>query len=329
VFGSGQSPSPVMLIGEGPGDDEGIEGVPFVGASGQELDRHLERTRIYRSNVYVTNLKKLWEDGNPDPTPADIEEWGPLLEQEIAEVNPSFIGTVGRFSTRYLLGDVDMERVHGIPHRIERVVPGSQFTRTLIVVPIYHPAAGMYSPELGSLVQWDFEQLAKVIEGSIPARPPEDQFPAVDYRELTDADAGWIVDEIASAQFMWLAIDTEGLRNRPWGLSFCVRPGTGYVVRKDSRAAIDAIFAAIAFNAAHSSSCCTTRSTTLKSSATSELEIPEGRYIDTMVLAYLLCLEPQALKLLAYRLAGMEMSEYLEIVQVTRTSASQTSIWPG
>jgi uracil-DNA glycosylase family 4 len=325
VLGSGNLPSPVMLIGEGPGDDEGIVGIPFVGASGQELDRHLERVRIYRYNCYVTNLGKVWRDGNPDPTAADIEEWGPVLEQEIAECNPAYIGTVGRHSTRYLLGDVDMERVHGIPHRLERPIPGSSLTRTVIVVPIYHPAAGMYSPELGALVQWDFEQLGKVIEGKIAARPPEDQFPSTDYRELTDDDADyveWLIEsKVDSAHltglghpWLWLAVDTEGLTKRPWGGSFSLEPGTGYVFRKHSHKLIATIFACIRrhsdlvvllHNALHD----------LEVLRDMELEIPEGQYIDTMVLAYLLCLEPQALKLLGYRLAGMEMSEYLEIVK--------------
>lgn len=131
----GPTDADVMLIGEAPGANEVEEGEPFVGRAGNKMDDILHDIGVKRSELYITNLVKIRPPENRDPKKDEIEAWAPLLEQEIKEVEPEIIVTLGNFPSRYMLDtSKGISKMHG---RI--------FTREgQKIMPVYHPAATLY-----------------------------------------------------------------------------------------------------------------------------------------------------------------------------------------
>lgn len=135
VFGDGSPDADLMFIGEGPGYHEDKQGIPFVGAAGQLLNRLLEEIGLSRPEVYITNVVLCRPPGNRDPLPDEIESCKPYLEQQISLVNPRVIVTLGNFATRFILArPAAISRVRGQKH----VVNGR------VVIPTYHPAAVLH-----------------------------------------------------------------------------------------------------------------------------------------------------------------------------------------
>lgn len=133
----------VMLVGEAPGANEVEEGEPFVGRAGEKMNKVLRDIGVDRSELYITNLVKIRPPDNRDPKKEEIEAWAPLLEEEIENVDPDIILTLGNFSSREMLDTKKgISQIHG---RI--------FSREgRKIMPIYHPAATLYdrskTPEL-------------------------------------------------------------------------------------------------------------------------------------------------------------------------------------
>ncbi len=321
-------PSRLAIVGEGPGTDEDQAGWPFVGRSGEELDRFLNTYHIEPDATFITNIGRIYSIGNPDPTPDDIATWEPLLHEELNTAQPIYIAAVGRIATRYFLGDVDMGTVHGIPYLVQ--IPWLDNGRggRVVVVPVTHPAAGFHSTETQALIAYDFAQLALTVRGSLTPRDPNthDEFPDPVYLDLTDSsDHLALIGEVlaggTAAAPLNVAIDTEGLLGGvPWGLSFATEPGVAYVIRRVHQVAMQVFHSrllagiragrirVILHNSLHD----------LRVLRELGLPIPDGSFVDTMVLAYHLCVEPQGLKPLAYRHCGMEMESYDEQVQDAR-----------
>ncbi|HMC51659.1 MAG TPA: uracil-DNA glycosylase [Acidimicrobiales bacterium] len=135
VFGVGDPHADLMLVGEAPGRDEDLQGEPFVGRSGQLLDRLLwEELGMRRSQVYIGNSVKCRPPGNRDPQPEEIAACRPYLEGQIAHIQPRVILTLGNAATRTLL-----ER----PEGITRLRGRSYRFRTGVLVPTFHPAAAL------------------------------------------------------------------------------------------------------------------------------------------------------------------------------------------
>lgn len=315
-------PSRLAVVGEGPGADEDQAGFPFVGRSGEELDRFLDTYGIEPDHTFITNIGRVFRFGNPDPTEEDIELWEPLLKEELNVAKPIWIAAVGRISTRYFLGDVDMEAVHGIPFLV--VLPWLDNGRggRVVVCPIYHPAAGFHSTELQANIAYDFAQLSATVTGRLTPRQPElaDKFPDPEYRDLTDANLELIQRLLiggSRAMPLVVSIDTEGLPRLPWGLSFSVESGQAFVIRKVHHTALQVFYQClitgiregrihvVLHNSLHD----------LRVLRELGIPIPDSSFTDTMVLAYHLCIEPQGLKPLAFRHCGMVMDSYDEIVQ--------------
>jgi DNA polymerase len=122
VWGEGPVPCRIMFIGEGPGSQEDRTGRPFFfrAKAGQEFNHILKRHDMAREDVFVTNMVKCHCPNDADPTDEQISACLVWLELEIEAVQPEIIVPMGRFATRYFLGDVDMEQVHGFPYIINR-----------------------------------------------------------------------------------------------------------------------------------------------------------------------------------------------------------------
>lgn len=135
VFGAGRADADLMFVGEGPGAEEDRQGLPFVGRSGQLLDRLLrEELGLDRSEVYIANVVKCRPPDNRDPKPDEIAACRPWLHAQVDLVAPRVIVTLGRFAAQVLLETTD-----GINRLRGRTYP----FRGGVLVPTLHPAAAL------------------------------------------------------------------------------------------------------------------------------------------------------------------------------------------
>jgi uracil-DNA glycosylase len=136
VFGVGDPDADLVLVGEGPGAEEDRQGLPFVGRSGQLLDRLLaEEVGVSRDHgAYILNTVKCRPPGNRDPKPDELAACRPWLEAQMAELAPSVVVTLGNFASKQLLQtDVGITRLRGQEYPFGDAV----------LVPTFHPAAAL------------------------------------------------------------------------------------------------------------------------------------------------------------------------------------------
>jgi uracil-DNA glycosylase len=137
VFGEGDPGAGLMVVGEGPGREEDLAGRPFVGRSGQLLDRLLrEEAGLDRAQVYIANVVKCRPPGNRDPLPDEIAACRPYLAEQVILIRPLVLLTLGNFATRLLLDTSD-----GITKVRGRTYPYG--ASGAVIVPTYHPAAAL------------------------------------------------------------------------------------------------------------------------------------------------------------------------------------------
>lgn len=146
VWAGGNLASDVMLIGEGPGFHEDQQGEPFVGASGQLLDRLLGEVGLDRSSVAIVNVVKCRPPGNRNPLPDEIEACRPYLEAQLEFMQPDVIITLGNFATQFMIGQpLGITKARGRLFRF----------RGAVVVPTFHPAAALRGGRDGGVTRMD------------------------------------------------------------------------------------------------------------------------------------------------------------------------------
>ncbi|MBX4198364.1 uracil-DNA glycosylase [Candidatus Parcubacteria bacterium] len=160
VIGEGSHSAEIMFVGEAPGKNEAIQGRPFVGASGKFLNELLKSVGIKREDVYITNIVKDRPPENRDPTPDEIEMYGPFLDRQIDIIQPKVIATLGRFSMVYVMKkfglDFDIEpisKAHGKAYEAKASYGKVQ------IFPLYHPAVALYNGSMRIVLKKDFEIL--------------------------------------------------------------------------------------------------------------------------------------------------------------------------
>jgi uracil-DNA glycosylase family 4 len=160
VFGSGDPDADLMIVGEGPGQREDEQGLPFVGPSGRLLDELLAEIDLRRDdNVYIGNVVKCRPPRNRDPRDDEIESCKPYLRSQLALVDPKVVLTLGNFASKLLLKTttgITRLRGHAYPwwHRY--------------LVPTFHPAAALRgSARVLEEMRYDFGLVAKVVSGEI------------------------------------------------------------------------------------------------------------------------------------------------------------------
>ena len=165
VFGEGDPRAGLMVVGEGPGHDEDVQGRPFVGRSGRLLDRLLlEEAGLERRQVYIANVVKCRPPGNRDPEPAEIESCRPYLEQQVDLIAPAVILTLGNFATKVLLGTKQ-----GITQLRGTVHPFRGGATQL--VPTFHPAAALRGGgEVLAKMRADFVRARQLLDSSAARR---------------------------------------------------------------------------------------------------------------------------------------------------------------
>src|SRR4051794_26576894 len=158
VFGSGSPTADLMFVGEAPGFHEDKQGVPFVGAAGQLLGKLLNGIGLQREEVYIANVLKCRPPGNRDPQPEEIEACEAHLFKQIELIRPKVVATLGNFSTKLLSGKPDgITRVHGV---VQHVTLGGS---TVLLYPIFHPAAALYTPRMLDVLETDFQRLPELL----------------------------------------------------------------------------------------------------------------------------------------------------------------------
>ena len=170
VFGSGDPDADLMFVGEAPGFHEDKQGVPFVGAAGKLLDQLLAGIGLTRPDVYVANVLKCRPPGNRDPMPDEIEACEAHLWRQIELIQPRVVATLGNFATKLLSGRPSgITRVHG--QEQETTLGG----RRVLLYPLYHPAAALYTPRMLDVLKSDFARLPELM-GREVAPPPQPVF---------------------------------------------------------------------------------------------------------------------------------------------------------
>jgi len=168
VFGSGNPRADLMFVGEAPGFHEDKQGLPFVGQAGKLLERLLAGIGLSRQDVYIANTLKCRPPGNRDPQPDEIEACEPHLFRQIELIEPRVVATLGNFATKLLTGrPLGITRVHG---QEQEATLGS---RSVVLYPLYHPAAALYTPAMLKVLESDFARLPELLGRAVePPAPP-------------------------------------------------------------------------------------------------------------------------------------------------------------
>lgn len=158
VMGDGNIDADVVFIGEAPGKNEDLQGLPFVGAAGKFLNEMLATVGMDRSDVYITNIVKYRPPNNRDPNPHEKKAFWPYLIRQLAIIKPKIVVTLGRHSMEYFLPGKRITEIHGEPKRI------SFGAEKVIILPLYHPAAALYNGSLRATLIEDFAAIPEIIK---------------------------------------------------------------------------------------------------------------------------------------------------------------------
>lgn len=188
VYGEGPKKPELMLIGEAPGEFEAVDGIPFIGRAGKELMKSLDSIGLTRDDVYITSTvrsrpykwgEKRERDGtmtkrkyNRPPTKKEILAHAPVLDYELANIEPKLIVALGNVGLQRLLGkDAKVTELHGqLLERPVRFLPDLDATtfewtdRLYRIVPTFHPAAVFYRPSHRPDLDADWLTIGKMLE---------------------------------------------------------------------------------------------------------------------------------------------------------------------
>jgi uracil-DNA glycosylase len=153
VFGVGNPDADLMFVGEAPGADEDIQGIPFVGRAGQLLTKIIEAIDLKREDVYIANVIKCRPPGNRNPEPDEVETCEPFLFQQIDIIKPKVIVALGKFGAQTLLRTLDpISRLRGRVYNF----------RGAKLVPTFHPAYVLRNPSSKREV-WEDMKLVRTL----------------------------------------------------------------------------------------------------------------------------------------------------------------------
>lgn len=150
VFGSGNPNAELVFVGEAPGGDEDLQGLPFVGAAGQLLTKIIESIGLQREDVYICNILKCRPPQNRNPEPDEVTACSPFLKRQLAAIRPKIVCCLGKFAAQYLLrSGAPITRLRGEFHDMDG----------MRVIATFHPAYLLRSPEKKREVWEDMKQI--------------------------------------------------------------------------------------------------------------------------------------------------------------------------
>jgi DNA polymerase len=166
VFGVGNPSADLMFVGEAPGADEDVQGIPFVGRAGQLLTRIIEAIALKRDDVYIANVIKCRPPDNRNPDPDEVATCQPFLFQQIDAVRPRVIVALGTFAARTLLKTQDpISRLRGRIYEF----------RGAKLIPTFHPAFLLRSPDRKRDVWEDMKKVRALLQETAPDETAPDQ----------------------------------------------------------------------------------------------------------------------------------------------------------
>lgn len=159
VPGDGSAHAEIMFVGEAPGKNEDLQGIPFIGAAGKFLAEMLASINLRREDIYITNVVKYRPPENRDPLPQEIEDCMPWLHEQIRIIEPKVIVTLGRHAMEHFIPGKKISEVHGQAFR--RTFPdiGPQ-----VFFALYHPAAALYNGGMRETLITDFKKIPQIIK---------------------------------------------------------------------------------------------------------------------------------------------------------------------
>jgi DNA polymerase len=163
VFGVGSPEARLMFVGEAPGEDEDLQGYPFVGKAGQLLTKMIEAMGLRREDVYICNTVKCRPPNNRNPEPDELLACEPFLKGQLGAVKPEAIVTLGKFAAQALLREqTPITRLRGQWREYEGIP----------VMPTFHPAYLLRSPAEKGKVWEDLKQVMKKLDLPLPKGGP-------------------------------------------------------------------------------------------------------------------------------------------------------------
>ncbi len=159
VFGCGNPHAEIMFVGEAPGAEEDVQGIPFVGRAGQLLTNIIEKgMQMRREDVYIANILKCRPPNNREPQPDEVAHCTPFLHEQLGIIKPRVIVALGAYAAHYLTGShVAISKLRGSFHAY----------RDIPVMPTFHPAYLLrnYSPDNRRMVWDDMKKVLEYVRG--------------------------------------------------------------------------------------------------------------------------------------------------------------------
>jgi len=169
VPGEGHADTEVIFVGEGPGQNEDVQGRPFVGAAGTFLTELVRSVGWRREEVFITNVVKCRPPGNRDPEPDEMSACAPYLKRQLAVLDPALVVTLGRFSLQTFMPGARIGAVHGTARPVD---PASGAAHAHAYA-MYHPAAAFRQQALRETLLVDMTGIPAALESARQARPSE------------------------------------------------------------------------------------------------------------------------------------------------------------
>jgi uracil-DNA glycosylase family 4 len=162
VMGEGSPDAELVFVGEGPGEQEDIQGRPFVGRPGELLDKMIEAMGLARGKVFILNVVKCRLPGNRNPEPDEIAACAPFLERQLAILKPKVVVALGEFAAQALLRtDTPITRLRG---QFKPYSNGSQ------LMPTFHPAYLLRNPDSKREAWADLQAVARALGLALPKK---------------------------------------------------------------------------------------------------------------------------------------------------------------
>lgn len=309
----------VLLIGERPGQEENEKGIPFIGKSGQELNKvYLPSAGLNRRDVMVTNAVQCAHETNETPTDEMISACADHhLPTLLDEVKPELIILVGGSAHKlikdwFLEPPMKLDTVHGFPRYLSYsgVPEGSWVCST------FHPARALRDTKYIGINIADWKRIGQHLNGTFTSpTPPFSYIHTSLITSTSQVDRMFSLEPVLFRGIQVVGVDTESHRG-PFSLQFSPSPGVGGMIladRKDLLSYLSAKYlkyrTVVYHHAIHDLV------------ETVEMGVHTPYYVDTMQMAYHLCDQPQALKSLAWRLMGSNMRSWEDVVRPASVNA--------
>ncbi len=157
VLGRGNLNAQILLLGEAPGKNEDLQGLPFVGNAGKFLDQLLSSVNLTEADIFISNIAFYRPPKNRQPTKKELAEFLPFVKQLIQLIDPKIIVLLGRTPLSLFLPEQKISEVHGKAKKI------NWNNKELFILPLFHPAAALYMRNLKPVLEKDFKEIRKII----------------------------------------------------------------------------------------------------------------------------------------------------------------------